>query len=146
MRFCSCKSAARIDSPRQQILKFLNFLVGRIFCMGRGGSPNPPASYRSGPKSQKSLKKVSRGPPAPASPKVWKMSGKVSKKSEKSGKSLENVCSGLCRESRLFPDFWGPRGLFSDSFGISGPEGPRDSCSSREGSQVKTFRGATESS
>ena len=56
----------------------------------------------------------------------------------KSGKSLENVCSGLFRD--FFQTFWdpaagGPGRLFSDFLGISGPEGPRDSCSSREGSQ-----------
>ena len=105
---------------------------------------NPPASYRS-----------LSGPPGPKSgPGVPKSLEKVSKQSEKSGKSLENVCSGKSLEkvpsrhfrdffrtfrtvSRLFPDFLGPGPgrLFSDFFGISGPEGPRDSCSSREGSQ-----------
>ena len=87
--------------------------------------------------SQKSLKRVSRGlwPGAP------KSLEKVSKKSEKSGKSLENVCSGLFETfSRLFGT---PRpeaaGDSSQTFlGISGPEGPRDSCSSREGSELKS--------
>ena len=67
---------------------------------------------------------------------------KVSKKSEKSGKSLENVCLGLLRD--FLQTFWdpgagGPGRHFSDFFGISGPEGPRDSCSSREGSQSQHF-------
>ena len=87
---------------------------------------SPPASYRSlsGPKSPKSLKKVSRSPGAPGVPKSLE---KVSKKSEKSGKSLENVCAGLFRD---FFQTFGAGDLFFRLFGISGPEGPRDSCSS----------------
>ena len=66
---------------------------------------------------------------------------------KKSGKSPEQTFS------RLFPDFsdffeafsrhfgtpgaGGPGRLFADFFGISGPEGPRNSCSSPEGSQSK---------
>ena len=88
---------------------------------------NPPTSYRSlsgppGLKSQKGLKKS----PGAGSQKVWK----------KSRKSPDQTFS------RLFPDF----GLFRDFFqtffrlfGISGPEGLGDSCSSREGSQPKSF-------
>ena len=89
---------------------------------------NPPTSYRSlsgppGPKSPKSLKKVSRGL-RPRGPK-------------KSGKSLEKVPNRHFRDffqtfrtfSRLFPDFWGPRGrrpreTFFRLFGDFGPGGP----------------------
>ena len=90
---------------------------------------NPPTSYRSlsgppGPKSPQSLKKVSRGR-RPWGP-------------QKSGKSLEKV------PNRHFRDFFqtfqdpgagGSGRLFSDFLGVSGPEGPRDSYSSSEGSQ-----------
>ena len=95
---------------------------------------NPPASYRSlsgppGPKPPKSLKKVSRG--------LWPRGPQKSGKSlEKVRKSLEKVCSGLFRD--FFPDFFQSRRFretFSDFLGISGREGPRDSCSSSEGSQ-----------
>ena len=83
----------------------------------------------SGPEIPKKSEKSLPGPEAPGPQKVWK----------KSRKSPEQTFS------RLFPDFsdffktlsrlFGAGRLFSDSFGISGPEGPRDSCSSREGSQ-----------
>ena len=66
---------------------------------------NPPASYRS----------LSGGVP--------KSLEKVSKKSEKSGKSLEKCLFGTFSR------------LSADLFRIWGPEGPRDSCSSQEGSQ-----------
>ena len=70
---------------------------------------------------------------------------KVSRGPKKSGKSLEKVPSrhfrdflqtflGLFRD--FFQTFRGPvAGLLPDFFGISGLESPRDSCSSREGSQ-----------
>ena len=76
-------------------------------------------------------KKSLPGPLAPGPQKVWK----------KSRKSPEQTFSRLFPDffqtsSRLFPDFWGPRETFSRLFfGISGLEVPRDSCSSREGSQ-----------
>ena len=96
---------------------------------------NPPAIYRSlsgppGPKSQKSLKKVCRG--------------RRPRGTQESEKSLEKVPNRHFQTfqtfSGLFQDFSGPRGrrpretfFFRLFGGISGPEGPRDSCSSREG-------------
>ena len=79
-------------------------------------------------KSEKSLP----GPPAPGSQKVWKKSQKRSRK---------DIFETFSRLFGLFGDFfqtfWAP-GTFSDFFGIPGPEGPRDSCSSREGSQLQS--------
>ena len=109
------------------------FLISSSCCVA-----NPPASCRClsrppGPKSPKSLKKSLPGAPAAGSPKVWK-------KSRKSPKSLAKVSKMSVRDffetfSRLFWDRPFFR-LFSDFLGISGPEGPRDSCSSSEGSQL----------
>ena len=65
---------------------------------------------------------------------------KVSKSLGDSPGSLRRV-SRKCLESvfglspGLFGDFLGPRETFSDFFGISGPEGPRDLCKGRAGSQ-----------
>ena len=91
----------------------------------------PPASYRSlsgpsGPELPKKSEKKSPGASGPGAP-----------------KSLEKVrkvwSSGTF--SRLFGTP-GPeaRETFFRLFGISCPEGPRGSCSSREGSQPKTFQ------
>ena len=97
-------------------------------CRGRSNFANPPTSYRSlsgppGPKSPKSLKKSLPGPPALGSQKVWK-------KSRKSPEQTFSRLFGLFRD--FFQTFGDPRAggpgrLFSDL---------RDSCSSREGSQV----------
>ena len=109
----------------------LQALLKQLACFA-----NPPASYRSlsgppGPKSQKSLKKVSRGL-RPWGPK-------------RSVKSLEKVRqvwkkSRKCLFGTFVETFWGPGAggpgrPFFRLLGISGPEGPRESCSSREGSQ-----------
>ena len=77
-------------------------------------------------------KKSEKKSPGASGPGVPKSLEKVSKKSRT---DIFEICSRLFG---LFPDFWGLRGrrLFSDFLGISGPEGPRDSCGSREGSQV----------
>ena len=90
----------------------------------------------SGPEIPKKSEKSLPGPPALAPQKVWK----------KSRKSPEQTYSRLFPDfsdffetfSKLFgaPGLGGPGRLFSDFFGISGPEGSRDSCSSREGSQL----------
>ena len=83
----------------------------------------------SGPEIPKKSEKGLPGPPAAGSQKVWK---KSRSSPEKSGKSLENVSSGLFRD--FFQTFWDPGAgrPFSDFWGISGPEGPKDSCSSSE--------------
>ena len=89
---------------------------------------NPPTSYRSlsgppGPKSPKSLKKVSRG----KRPRGPKKSGKSLEKVRKVWKKSRKCLFGTF--SRLFPDFWGPRGrrpreTFFRLFGDFGPGGP----------------------
>ena len=85
----------------------------------------------SGPEIPKKSGKSLPGPPAPGPQKVWK-------------KSRTDIFETFSRLFGLFRDFfqtfWGPGAggpgrLFPDFFGISGPEGLRDSCSSREGSQ-----------
>ena len=88
-----------------------------------------------GPKPQKSLKKSLPGPPAPGPPKSLE---KVSKKSGESGKSLEKVPKDFFETfSRLSGKrASGPGRLFSDFFGVSGPEGPRDPCKWSTGSQT----------
>ena len=84
-------------------------------------------SLAPGPKPRKSLKKVSRGLWPRDPPRVWK-------KSRKSLESLEKVSKRSRKTfSRLFPDSAGR--LFSDFFGVSGPEGPRDPCKWSTGSQ-----------
>ena len=76
-----------------------------------------------GPKPRKGLKKVSRTPES------------LEKVSNKSLKSLERVSKRSRKDfSRLFPAC-----LFSDFFGVSGPDSPRDRCIwSIMGSQSKT--------
>ena len=90
----------------------------------------------SGPEIPKKSEKSLPGPPAPGSQKVWK---KSRKSPEQTLSRLFPDFSGLFRD--FFQTFWdpgagGPGRLFSDFLGISGPEGARDSCSSRESSQL----------
>ena len=107
-----------------------------VSCLG-----NQPAPYRGlsgppSPKSQKSLENVSRGPGTPKS--LKKVSGTVR---EVSGESPESVWRVFLDCPRDFLEtFWGPGAggpgrHFRDFFGISGPEGPRDLCKGRAGSQ-----------
>ena len=87
------------------------------------------------PEKVKSLKQVSRGLRQGGPPRVWKKSGK-------SLESLEKVPKRLFRY--FFQTLGGPRGrrpqeTFSDFFGVSGPEGPRDPCKWPTGSQGTAF-------
>ena len=85
----------------------------------------------------------SLGPSGPETPKKSEKSlpeslEKVSKKSGESGKSLEKVPKDFFETfSRLSggPGAGGPGRLFSDFFGVSGLEGPRDPCKWSTGSQ-----------
>ena len=98
-----------------------------------------PAPYRglSGPRCRKSFENLSRG--------LRPVDPKTSPKSL--GDSLGSLrrVSGECfwTFSGLFGDFFGvqqaggPGRHFQDFFGISGPEGPRDPCKRRAGSQLK---------
>ena len=89
----------------------------------------------SGPETPKKSEKSLPGPPAPGPPESLE---KVSKKSGESGKSLEKVPKDFFETfSRLSggPGAGGPGRLFSDFFGVSGPEGPRDPCKWSTGSQ-----------
>ena len=97
-------------------------------------SPRP-----SGPEMPKKSRKCLPGPPAPRPQKV---STKSRRQSGKSPESLRKV-SGECVWSvlGLLGDFLGPRGRrpgrhFRDFFGISDPEGARDLCKGRAGSQL----------
>ena len=105
-------------------------------CTAHNGFGNPLTIYRGllgppGPKPRKVSKK-SPGAGGPGPPR-------------ESGKGLEKVFSGLFPDSRdLFgtfsrlsggPGARGPRRLFWDFFGVSGPEGPRDPCKWSTGSQ-----------
>ena len=99
-------------------------------------------------KQQQFTRKMGNFTPTPSAPTPCKTSRKKSGKvfkSEKPGKGLEKVRRKVWKNlenvrSGLFRDFLRPAGgptrLFSDFFGISGPKGPSDSCSSREGLQT----------
>ena len=82
------------------------------------------------------VSKMSPGASGPGTPKsLKKVSGTVR---EVSGESRESVSMesvfGVFRD--FLETFWGPGRHFRDFFGISGPEGPRDLCKGRAGSQV----------
>ena len=92
----------------------------------------------SGPEIPKKSEKSLPGPPALGSQKVWKKSRKVP------NRHCRDFFQTFRTFSRLFraPGPEAPKDLFPDFLGISGPEGPRDSCSSREGSQQKSLLGS----
>ena len=89
------------------------------------------------PETPKMSEKSLQGPPAPGPPRVWK----------KSRKGLFGTFWRHFPDSRDFfetfsrlsggPGAGGPERLFSDFFGVSGPEGPRDPCKWPTGSQPK---------
>ena len=109
-------------------------LDGHLGGLGKKKIANPVSRALRTRNPQKVCKKVSWG----LRPRGPKKSGKSLEKVRKVWKKSRKCLFGTF--SRLFPDFLGPRGpgrLFSDFLGISGPEGPRDSCSSSEGSQEK---------
>ena len=108
-------------------------------CLG-----NPLTIYRGlsgppGPKPRKSLEKVSWGLRPRNAPRVWKRSRK-----SLSG-PFRDFLQTLQTFSRPFPDSRKVRGppapgdFFSDFFGVSGPEGPRDPCKWSTGSQHLAF-------
>ena len=95
----------------------------------------------SGPEIKKKVSKMSPGASGPGTPKsLKKVSGTVR---EVSGESPESVWRVFLDCPRDFLEtFWGPGAggpgrHFRDFFGISGPEGPRDLCKGRAGSQAK---------
>ena len=92
------------------------------------------------------------GPPGPETP---KKSEKISRASGPPRESEKVLKSSRKTFSRLFPDSWeglrarGPERFFSDSFGVSGPEGPREPCkwstaSQDSGSVLSQFLGILE--
>ena len=120
-----------------RILRKTSFLP--IFCQFSLGT-SPPltgVSQALRPEMPKSLENVSQG--------LWlgspKSLQKVRKKSKTLSRHFPETLRRLPRLSpRLFGDFFGspgrrPRETFSRVFGISGPEGPRDPCKGRAGSQ-----------
>ena len=98
-------------------------------------SPGP-----SGPEPRKSPK----GCPAPGNPRVPKES---TTESEKSPKRVRSCVFGLFSDSVAdslgtlgLPGAGHPFGLFSDSFGVLGPQGPGDLCAWPEGSQLQNTK------
>ena len=112
-----------------------------LHCVTKVG--NQPAPYRGlpgppGPKCRKSLENVSRGL-RPRNPKKSpKIPGTLKKHSPDTFRRLSGDFPDCPRD--FFETFWGPGAggpgrHFRDSFGISGPEGPRELCKGRAGSQ-----------
>ena len=108
---------------------------------GSGWEPARPLQRSLGPSGLEMPKKSRKCLPGPPAPGPQKVSKKSRGQSGKSPESLGKV-SGECFWS--IPDFletfWGPGAggpgrHFRDLFGISGPEGPRDLCKGRAGSQ-----------
>ena len=86
-----------------------------------------------GPKPPKKSKRSLPGPPAPG---PSRESGKVSSLEKVSKRSRKTFLETFSRLSGG-PRARGSGRLFSDSFRVSGPEGPRDACKWSTGSQRK---------
>ena len=95
-------------------------------------NPARPLQESPGPSGPGIPKESQKSLPAPSGPGAQKVSETVSKQSPKSQNRP------VLRRRRLFRTLFGNRSrkagrLFSDSFGVPGPEGPGDSCKGRAG-------------
>ena len=123
-------------APQEQYnLKNLGELV---FFVGNQPAPYRGLSAPPGPKYRKSLENVSRGLRPRDPKKSPKSPGTLQKHSPDTFRRLSEDFPDCPRD--FFETFWGPGAggpgrHFRDSFGISGPEGPRDLCKGRAGSQ-----------
>ena len=129
--------------PQSCVVENVPSCISRVFCLSQFWvSARNPGYNSKGCEPFRELQE-SLGASGPEVPKkVWKRSPGASGLGVP--KSLEKVSKKPWTDifqtfSRLFgpPRASVPGRPFPDLFGISGPEGPRDSCSSREGSQSK---------
>ena len=101
---------------------------------------SPPLTEVSQALRARNAEKISNMSPAASGPGTPKSLKKVSGMSPESLRKVSGEC--FWSVPGLFGDFlgsWGRRPretFFRDSFGISGPEGPRDLCKGRAGSQL----------
>ena len=93
----------------------------------------------SGPEIPKKSRKCLPGPPAPGPQKVSKKSRGQSGKSPESLRKVSGECfwtvPGTFWRLKCLPGPEAPGDILVYFFGISGPEGPRDLCKGRAGSQ-----------